>query len=100
MKRFFLILFVWCLPFLINASNDRLSKGGETLAKENLSKPNKKTPGVGFYYDYCLTYEWLDCDPTVLYSSTYCSPYSWEDVYNWSASMYAANMVYLQLCPQ
>jgi hypothetical protein len=65
MKKLCLILFVSCLPFLINASSDGLSKGGKTFAKVNLSKAGKKMYEIGTYYDYCLTYEWQDCDPTV-----------------------------------
>ncbi|MCC7402271.1 MAG: hypothetical protein IT214_12390 [Chitinophagaceae bacterium] len=110
MKKTFSLLFVLPLAFMTNATKNDLPKNGNThiikdakaqvfkagkpFAKKSLSSAEKKTIKSGFFFDYCLTYEWMWCD-NHLSQITHCST-SWQEVYNWMSSAYDTNVFFLE----
>lgn len=113
MRKLFFLLFFLPLAFLTNATKSDLPKNcnthiikdakaqtfkaRKTLVRESLLHAGRKTIKPGFFFDYCVTYEWMWCE-THLSSYTYCSPYSWQDAYNWMADQYDTNVFFLAHC--
>ncbi len=99
------------LAFLTNANKNNLPKNSNSHIikdtksqvfkvsrihpKKNLSLAGKKTIKGRLFFDYCVTYEWQDCNPSIIYPVPYCSPYSEIDALNWMANMYSGNVAYL-----
>lgn len=115
MKKAFSLLLVLSLAFLSNATKKDLPKKGNTHIMKsakthtiNMQKPfvgktllhtGRKTIKSGFFFDYCITYEWQSCglsNPVPL-SRCYARL---EDAYSWSLFMYNLNVDYLSDCPE
>jgi hypothetical protein len=114
MRKLFFLLLVLPLAFLTNATKSDLPKNGnthiikgaktqvfktgKTLVRKSLLHAGRKTIRAVSFFDYCLTYEWQDCDPQIIYPVPVCSPYSWQDAYNAEANLYSGNVAYLAHC--